>query len=226
MAKSTKKPAGGAIDAVSPDVLKKARDLLTGPEKRLFDSSLGTALAKHTLAQVQSAVKQARSLRDKWRDLAQAQGRSVKRSGRRTDQANARTHAKRDILADVVTRFERRLAELRQLVTTAGAPARPATGRPAAAKTGAARKSAAASPAKKAVRPTAASKKASRRVTSGLDEAPASQLVRFNRTKQQSAIAAAKASRILRGGQGTQRLSHVAASGRRAQRRRDIRSRG
>jgi len=56
--------------------------------------------------------------------------------------------------------------------------------------------------------------------------APAAQLVTFDRSTQRKATTAAKASRIKRSGQGTQRLGHTAASGRRAQRRRDIHSRG
>ena len=216
MAKSTK-PA----EIVPAHVIDKARTLLTGAEKKFFDSSFGTALAKHTHAQVQAAVKQARILRNKWRDLYASQSRTAKRSGRATAAANVRTREKHDLLADVVARFEKRLDELKAAVTSAA--------RTAPAKTVAAPKKNSAKPARKtaAAKPVAAaSKKASRRVTDGLIEAPAGQLVRLDRSKQRSAQTAAKASRIKRGGQGTQRLGHVAASGRRTQRRRDIRSRG
>ena len=220
MAKSTK-PAGNAAEIVPAHVIDKARTLLTGAEKKFFDSSFGAALAKHTHAQVQAAVKQARILRNKWRDLYASQSRTAKRSGRATAAANVRTREKHDLLADVVARFEKRLDELKAAVTSAA--------RTAPAKTVAAPKNKSAKPARKtaAAKPVAAaSKKASRRVTDGLIEAPAAQLVRLDRSKQRSALTAAKASRIKRGGQGTQRLGHVAASGRRAQRRRDIRSRG
>ncbi|MFM8495288.1 MAG: hypothetical protein ACKOEM_07135 [Planctomycetia bacterium] len=216
MAKSTK-PA----EIVPAHVIDKARTLLTGAEKKFFDSSFGAALAKHTHAQVQAAVKQARILRNKWRDLYASQSRTAKRSGRATAAANVRTREKHDLLADVVARFEKRLDELKAAVTSAA--------RTAPAKTVAAPKKKSAKPARKtaaAKRVAAASKKASQRVTNGLVEAPAAQLVRLDRSKQRSALTAAKASRIKRGGQGTQRLGHVAASGRRAQRRRDIRSRG
>lgn len=216
MAKSTK-PA----EIVPAHVIDKARTLLTGAEKKFFDSSFGAALAKHTHAQVQAAVKQARILRNKWRDLYASQSRTAKRSGRATAAANVRTREKHDLLADVVARFEKRLDELKAAVTSAA--------RTAPAKTVAAPKNKSAKPARKtaaAKRVAAASKKASQRVTNGLVEAPTAQLVRLDRSKQRSALTAAKASRIKRGGQGTQRLGHVAASGRRAQRRRDIRSRG
>lgn len=216
MAKSTK-PA----EIVPAHVIDKARTLLTGAEKKFFDSSFGAALAKHTHAQVQAAVKQARILRNKWRDLYASQSRTAKRSGRATAAVNVRTREKHDLLADVVARFEKRLDELKAAVTSAA--------RTAPAKTVAAPKKKSAKPARKtaaAKRVAAASKKASQRVTNGLVEAPTAQLVRLDRSKQRSALTAAKASRIKRGGQGTQRLGHVAASGRRAQRRRDIRSRG
>lgn len=208
-------------------MLDKAKSLLTKAEKQFFDSSFGAALAKHTQAQVQAAVKQARILRNKWRDLSQSQARTVKRAGRATDSANARTRDKHDLLADVVTRFEKRLREFETLVAEATGVKKPAAAKGAAKKSAAKSAKAAAKPAAKRVsRPTVASKKASGRVTSGLPAPTGTQLVSFDRSKQRSAAAAAKASRIARGGQGTQRLGHVAASGRRAQRRRDIHSRG
>jgi hypothetical protein len=218
MAKSTKPVATAGIvtEIVPAHVVDSAKKLLSRAEKQFFDSSFGAALAKHTQAQVQAATKQARILRNKWRDLLQQQSRSAKRSGRATEAANARTRDKHDILAGVVERFEKRLAELQDFVAHATAPAKAPAAKPAA-------KSKAARAAKTA---TVKSKKASRRVTNGLAAAPAAQLVQFDRSKQRSALTAAKASRIKRGGQGTQRLGHTAASTRRAQKRRDIRSRG
>lgn len=219
MAKSTKS-VGVVAEIVPAHVVESARKLLNRAEKQFFDSSFGAALAKHTHAQVQAATKQARILRNKWRDLYQSQSRSAKRSGRATEAANARTRDKHDILAGIVERFEKRLAELQSAVARPTAPAKVAVAKPAA-------KAAVKPKAKRTAKPvTAKSKKASRRVTNGLAAAPAAQLVTFDRSKQRSALTAAKASRIQRGGQGTQRLGHSAASTRRAQKRRDIRSRG
>jgi|LakMenEpi03Aug12_release.lakeMendotaPanAssembly.Ray.scaffolds.fasta_scaffold53962_4 hypothetical protein len=219
MAKSTK-PAGVAAETVPAHVVDAARTLLTRAEKQFFDSSFGAALAKHTQAQVQAAMKQARILRNKWRDLLQQQSRSAKRSGRATEAANARTRDKHDILAGVVTRFEKRIAELEKMLTPTTAPAKAAPPKPATVAVPQPK-------AKRAAKPvTVRSKKASRRVTNGLAAAPSAQLVTFDRSKQRSALTAAKASRIKRAGQGTQRLGHTAASTKRAQKRRDIRSRG
>jgi len=224
MAKSSQH-VGVAAEIIPAQVVEKARALLTAAEKKFFDSSFGASLAKHTHAQVQAAVKQARILRNKWRDLHQSQSRSAKRSGRATEAANARTRDKHDILAGVVERFEKRLGELQAAVTAAAKPPVKAAAMKKAAKPAAKVK------VKTKVKPAAKSaaarsKKASRRVTAGLPTTPAVELVRFDRTKQRTAATAAKASRITRSGQGTQRLGHMAASGRRAQRRRDIRSRG
>ena len=219
MAKSTK-PVGVVAEIVPAHVVESARKLLSRAERQFFDSSFGAALAKHTHAQVQAAMKQARILRNKWRDLYQTQSRSAKRSGRATEAANARTREKHDILAGVVERFEKRIAELQAAVERATTSTTVRAAKPAA-------KTAAKPKAKRAAKPaTVASKKASRRVTNGLAAVPATQTVRFDRSQQRSALTAAKASRIKRGGQGTQRLGHTAASTRRAQKRRDIRSRG
>lgn len=219
MAKSAK-PSGIAAEIVPPHVIEKARALLTGAEKKFFNSSFGTTLAKHSHAQVEAAVKQARILRNKWRDLYASQSRTAKRTGRATAATNLRTREKHDLLADVVARFEKRLAELKAAVSSSA--------RPAAAKAAAATPKKPSKSARKilAQAERRISKKASRRVTAGLAAAPAAQLVTFDRATQRKAATAAKASRIKRSGQGTQRLGHTAASGRRAQRHRDIRSRG
>lgn len=219
MAKSTK-PVGVVAEIVPAHVVESARKLLSRAERQFFDSSFGAALAKHTHAQVQAAMKQARILRNKWRDLYQTQSRSAKRSGRVTEAANARTREKHDILAGVVERFEKRIAELQTAVERATTSTTTRAAKPAAKPAPKPKATRAAKPA------TVASKKASRRVTNGLAAVPATQTVRFDRSQQRSALTAAKASRIKRGGQGTQRLGHTAASTRRAQKRRDIRSRG
>jgi hypothetical protein len=122
MAKSTKS-TGITAEIVPPHVIEKAQALLTGAEKKFFNSSFGTALAKHSHAQVEATVKQARILRNKWRDLYAGQSRTAKRSGRATAAANVRTREKHDLLTDVVARFEKRLAELKAAVSSSARPA-------------------------------------------------------------------------------------------------------
>jgi hypothetical protein len=225
MAKKTKS-SGISADVIHlpADVVKRAKDLLTGAEKKFFDSSFGASLAKATQAQVQSAVKQARILRNKWRDLYQEQTRSSKRGGKPAAGAgNARTQHKHELFAGAVERFEKRLSDLREYVAEA-VSAPKAAAKPAKK---AVAKSAVAKKAKVSAKPVKAISKKARQAASlaTLAKSPTTQAIRFDGAKQRSALTAAKAGRIKMQGLDTQRVSHIAARGRRAQARRDMRSR-
>jgi hypothetical protein len=225
MAKKTKS-SGISADVIHlpADVVKRAKDLLTGAEKKFFDSSFGASLTKATQAQVQSAVKQARILRNKWRDLYQEQTRSSKRGGKPAAGAgNARTQHKHELFAGAVERFEKRLSDLKEYVAeavsapkAAAKPAKKAVAKPAVAKK-----------TKVSAKPVKAISKKARQAASltTLAKSPATQAIRFDGAKQRSALTAAKAGRIKLQGLDTQRVSHIAARGRRAQARRDMRSR-
>ena len=225
MAKKTKS-SGISADVIHlpADVVKRAKDLLTGAEKKFFDSSFGASLTKATQAQVQSAVKQARILRNKWRDLYQEQTRSSKRGGKPAAGAgNARTQHKHELFAGAVERFEKRLSDLKEYVAeavsapkAAAKPAKKSVAKPAVAKK-----------AKASAKPVKAISKKARQAASltTLAKSPATQAIRFDGAKQRSALTAAKAGRIKLQGLDTQRVSHIAARGRRAQARRDMRSR-
>ena len=142
MAKKTKPAATAEMIHLPADVIERAKDLLTGAEKKFFDSSFGSSLAKATQAQVQSAVKQARILRNKWQDLYQEQTRSSKRGAKpATGAGNARTQHKHELFAGAVERFEKRLSDLKDYVAeavsapkAAANPAKKATAKPAVAK--------------------------------------------------------------------------------------------
>ena len=149
MAKKTAQTATHA-DLVPAHVIENARKLLSSAEKRFFDSSFGAALAKATHEQVEAATKQARSLRNKWRDLHAEQSRDSKRKAQATPTVNTRTREKHDILAGVVARFEKRLGELKSYVTGT-APAKAAMSKPKKAKAGKSVAKKAAMPSKKAV---------------------------------------------------------------------------
>lgn len=233
MAKTTKS-AGISADLIHlpADVVKRAKDLLSGAEKKFFDSSFGASLAKATQSQVQSAVKQARILRNKWRDLYQEQTRSSKRGGKASAGAgvgNARTQHKHELFAGAVERFEKRLSDLKEYVAEAvSAPksaAKPA--KKAVAKRAVAKKPAAAAAPKVFAKPAKAISKKARqaKARAALAAAPATQAIRLDGAKQRSALTAAKAGRIKLQGLGAQRASHIAARGKRAQARRDMRSR-
>jgi hypothetical protein len=223
MAKKTKPAATAEMIHLPADVIERAKDLLTGAEKKFFDSSFGASLAKSTQAQVQSAIKQARILRNKWRDLYQEQTRSSKRGGKPAAGAgNARTQHKHEIFAAAAERFEKRLAELKgyvaEVVSAPKAAAKPA--KKAVAKRSVAEK------AKVSAKPVKAISKKARQAASlaTLAKSPATQAIRFDGAKQRSALTAAKAGRIKMQGLDTQRVSHIAARGKRAQARRDMRS--
>jgi len=95
----------------TPSPLDQFRSLLTAAERRVLQSSTGATIAKATKEQVEAAMKRARVLRDKWRDLQAAQTRSTKRSPRAGSAANDRTRAKHEVFDGAVKRLEARLAE-------------------------------------------------------------------------------------------------------------------
>jgi len=98
--------------------LDQVRSLLTSAERQVLQSSMGAAIAKATKEQVEAAMKRARALRDKWRDLQADQSRSTKRSPRAGSAANQRTQAKHDVFDGAVKRLEARLAEFAEGVRT------------------------------------------------------------------------------------------------------------
>jgi hypothetical protein len=91
--------------------LDQVRSLLTAAEQKVLQSSMGATIAKATREQVEAAMKRARDLRDKWRDLHAAQTRSTKRSTKAGTAANQRTRAKHDVFDGAVKRLEARFAE-------------------------------------------------------------------------------------------------------------------
>lgn len=91
--------------------LDQVRSLLTSAERKVLQSSMGAAIAKATKEQVEAAMKRARGLRDKWRDLQEGQARSTKRSSRAGSAVNQRTRAKHDVFDGAVKRLEARLTE-------------------------------------------------------------------------------------------------------------------
>lgn len=96
----------------APSTLDQVRALLTAAEQKVLASSMGATIAKATREQVEAAMKRARGLRDKWRDLHAAQSRSTKRSAKAGTPTNDRTKAKHDVFDGAVKRLEARFTEL------------------------------------------------------------------------------------------------------------------
>ena len=211
---------------------KKILALLTKAEKIFLDSSIGQSLAKATHVQVQAADKQARVLRKKWRELYESQMRSTKRTaGAATRPTNARSLEKHNLFSDAVVRLEKRLAELASLVTSSPVSKSLAKKTVAASKKVGlvAKRVKVAAQAKIAPRAKIAARVSARAsraaVRADLSALSTTQAIQFDRVKQRSALTAAKAGRIKQEGLGTRRLGHAAARGKRAQARRDTRSR-
>ena len=211
---------------------KKILALLTKAEKMFLDSSIGQSLAKATHVQVQAAAKQARVLRNKWRDLHESQMRSTKRTaGAATRPTNVRSLEKHNLFSAAVVRLEKRLAELASLVTSSPISKSLAKKTVAASKKVGlvAKRVKIAAQAKIAPRAKIAARVSARAsraaVRADLSALSTTQAIQFDRVKQRSALTAAKAGRIKQEGLGTRRLGHAASRGKRAQARRDTRSR-
>jgi len=131
--------------------LKTIRAMLTAAERRVFDSSLGKQIATASREQIQAAIGQARSLRDKWRDLYAEQTRGTKRTAKAGTAANDRSREKSELFAGTLERLEARLAEVGTAVQAVARQATRAV-RKAVAKPKPAAKIGAARPATKKVR--------------------------------------------------------------------------
>jgi hypothetical protein len=96
--------------------LAQAGKLLNVSEFALFSASRADALKTHTAARLRAKVKRARALRDKFRDLFKRQrlvtrSRTGSKAGAR-GAANERTRRKAELFAQVLQRFEKRLAQV------------------------------------------------------------------------------------------------------------------
>ncbi len=244
-----------------------ALELFTAAERKILDASVATALAKAKHTQVEAATLKARVLRDKWRDLVNAQGRQTKRSAASTPDANARTQQKADLFGEAVERLETRLAELAAATggvlpgkgTTTRAKARDKKISGRAARRTTARPEAPATVAKAAAAPAAKAKPTTSKIVALLPAARAprasklaakpvakpvaktvskkalvkratlaspfgTQSIQLDRSKQQKAVAAAKAGKLK--GLDTRRAGHAMSRGTKNQARRDSRGRG
>lgn len=103
--------------------LDSIRDLFTSAERALLESTAGKQLVAASRKQLEQTLAQARTLRDKWRDLYAAQARKTKRAAGGAG-ANARSRTKADAFTAGIERIQARLAEF----GLATAPRRPQPG--------------------------------------------------------------------------------------------------
>ena len=99
--------------------LRQVQPLLTKPELELFQASRATAIKTLTARQLATRITRARTLRDKYRDLYRRQTvatQAGRDAGGKTTRShmggeNARTRTKAEMLADILQRFQDRLAK-------------------------------------------------------------------------------------------------------------------
>jgi len=198
--------------------------LLTAAEKKVLDGTLGESLASATRQQLHALRKQARMLRDKWKDLFKRQTIATKRKPVTNAQANARSHEKSAAFADAVSRIETRLVELTAAVTGGTKPAKPKT--PAAkTQTSVAPAEAAVMPRrpKPATKPTLSKKARQAGKRKALTASGAGQAIAFDVKKQRSAKARATVARLKVDGEATRRKGFVVSNTKRKQAKRDSR---
>jgi len=92
----------------------QVRKLLTANEIEIFESSRAEAVKELNASRLIVKVKRARMLRDKYRDLLKRQrlatrARTGSKAGNSSD-ANQRTREKAEVFAEILERFEKRLA--------------------------------------------------------------------------------------------------------------------
>ena len=96
--------------------LTQARPLLTAAELDLFNQSRAEPVKRLAPADLASAVKRTRTLRDKYRDLYRRQTVALRSGtpGAVTGEDNERTQRKADMLQETLERFEARAALLQE----------------------------------------------------------------------------------------------------------------
>ena len=106
--------------------LVQAGKLLNVSEFALFAASRADAMKTHTAARLRAKVRRARTLRDKFRDLLKRQRLATRsRTGNKAGAngaANQRTRQKAELFAEVLQRFEKRLAQVEAAEARAGRP--------------------------------------------------------------------------------------------------------
>lgn len=226
-----------------PISAQKARALLTKSEYALFRDSLPSNIGALTPAVLKRDVARARTLRDKYRKLAERQRREAKGSakprGKRRSEGAANTQLKAQLFSEALERFQAGLDPAEK--KAASKAKKPAKKRPPGRKTVVKKKAAGQPKAGKVKKATKAKAKSSTGKTAIREKAktvaPATAKTKPVREKRKQkrpkprvgkgsfvAELLQKQSRVRRSG-STRIRTHVSARGRRQQARRDSRSR-
>lgn len=95
-----------------------AKKLLTATELEVFDAATPAGIKTLTKPQLRSKLERSRKLRDKYRDLFRRQRLALRaevgsKAGTKGN-ANERTRQKEELLAELVMKFEARIAQIEQ----------------------------------------------------------------------------------------------------------------
>ena len=91
----------------------RAREICTKSELELVLRSTTRQIGGLDVKQLRSAIRRCRTLRDKWRDLANSQARDTKaKAPQRLGDANARSGEKAQLFDEALGRFEKRLTKV------------------------------------------------------------------------------------------------------------------
>jgi len=100
----------------------RARQICTQSELDLVLQSTTKNIGQLDTKQLKAAIRRARTLRDKWRDLAHSQTRDTKANNPdKLGEANARSGEKGELFDEVLQRFEKRLTKLDDAATKVAA---------------------------------------------------------------------------------------------------------
>ncbi|MFM8577510.1 MAG: hypothetical protein ACKOCN_01715 [Planctomycetaceae bacterium] len=236
---STRQSVAGSLSSVSASV----RSLLTDAERTFLESSFGSSVEKATEKMLQTAIRRARDLRDKWLDKFTRQNRSTKRSRGgavkgalgspvATAASNVRSREKAELFDGALRRFEERLRAILEPKVTVEAKVAATAPRKSSrsAKSSRPTKASSALVGRRPATRTKASK--SGRSRKALDVATlatrsvsaSGQRVRTDAAGQRSVKAAARRARESMQGLAMHRNAHAAARVKRAQVRRDVRN--
>lgn len=188
----------------------EAKQLCTQAEFQLFAMSLSRTVTRHSETELKRQATRSRNLRDKYRSLAQRQRREARGKqqpkGQRAARSNKNTHRKAQLFAEVLQRYEARLA-------AATARAKKKAAKKTVKKKAASKKSA---PSKKTTR-----KKAAAKSTIPKQKPVKSKKKPVTKPKVQT-VAAAKRKKVTKSGL-KRKQKHLSAQGKRKQARRDSR---
>jgi hypothetical protein len=204
-----------------------ASKLLTASELALFDAGRRDAIGSLDERRLKSKVERTRRLRDKYRDLARRQrlatrDRTGTKRGTASREANARTEEKETLFAELLVRFETRLAAMegraprtRPAKRTPPAVAQKAPSR--AAKRGAGKGGADGAPAETFGKEARSPKAAAEKIGTGAAAGKPATGFMSSRAKGQDTERQRHKSR------GTAIQAHLRSQGRRSQAKRDSR---